>query len=103
MGLANPDGRVDPGGRTLEGLNGSAPPGPAADDSQLSGAGWWHANQANYANSNSTADLVPDFADKVERFIDAMRAGGASVRVALTRRNKVRAYRMHYSWRLARK
>jgi len=95
------DGRVDPGGRTIRALNATAPTGPAIDPAQLSGAAWWHANQGRYANSDKVADLTPDFAAKVQKFIDAMRAGGAQVRVSSTRRNKVRAYLMHYSWRLA--
>ena len=98
LGFPNPDGRVDPGGRTITKLNGT----PAAPDpALLSGADWWHANQARYANSAKVSDLVPDFADKVQRFVDAMRAGGASVSIASTRRNKVRAYLMHYSYRIA--
>lgn len=101
VGIANPDGRVDPGGRTLVALNGTAPPSASDDPSQLSGAAWWHANEARFANSDKIDDLVPDFAAKVRSFIDAMRAGGASVRISSTRRNKVRAYLMHYSFRVA--
>ena len=40
VGIANPDGRVDPGGRTLVALNGTAPPSASDDPSQLSGAAW---------------------------------------------------------------
>lgn len=101
LGISAPDGRVDPGGRTIRALNAVAPPGPSNDPAKLSGAAWWHANQARYANSDKVADLVPEFAAKVQRFIDAMRAGGAQVRVSSTRRNKIRAYLMHFSWRIA--
>jgi hypothetical protein len=101
LNMPAPDGRVDPGGRTITALNATALPGPASDPANLSGAAWWHANQMRYANSDKIADLTPDFATKVQKFIDAMRAGGAQVRLSSTRRNKVRAYLMHYSWRLA--
>lgn len=101
VGIANPDGRVDPGGRTLVALNGTAPPSASDGPSQLSGEAWWHANEARFANSDKIDDLVPDFAAKVRSFIDAMRGGGASVRISSTRRNKVRAYLMHYSFRVA--
>ena len=101
VGSSNPDGRVDPGGQTMKALNGIAPArAPAGDTSQLSGAAWWHANQAQFGNSQNIADLIPGFREDVQRFVDAMRAGGASVSVSSTRRNKVRAYLMHYSWRV---
>ena len=101
MGLTAPDGRVDPGGRTIRALNAVAATGPAADPAQRSGAAWWHANQARFTNSDKLTDLIPDFAARVQAFIDAMRAGGAQVKVSSTRRNKVRAYLMHFSWQLA--
>lgn len=103
LGQANPDGRADPGGRTIQALNGVAPSGPvtASNGSMLSGAAWWHANQAQFGNSHKTADLVPGFREDVEAFIAAMRAGGANIQISSTRRNKVRAYLMHFSWRIA--
>jgi hypothetical protein len=101
LGFPAPDGRVDPGGRTIAALNGTPAPSAPRDPALLSGAAWWHANQARFENSNKISDLVPDFADKVQRFVDSMRAGGATVSVASTRRNKVRAYLMHYSYRIA--
>jgi hypothetical protein len=102
-GIAIPDGRVDPGGTTMQALHGVPAAGPAAagDASLLSGAAWWHANQARFGNSHKTADLVPGFREDVERFIAAMRAGGANIQISSTRRNKVRAYLMHFSWRIA--
>jgi hypothetical protein len=100
FGSASADGRVDPGGRTLSALNATTP-APANDPSSLSGAAWWHANQARYINSSSLDDLIPDFRENVTRFISAMRSGAAIVSVASTRRNKVRAYLMHYSWRIS--
>ena len=38
MGLAAPDGRVDPGGRTIRALGAVAVAGPAVDPAQRSGA-----------------------------------------------------------------
>jgi hypothetical protein len=95
FGIDSPNGRVDPGGRTITALNAKAP-------RTLSGAKWWHANQAQFANSVQVADLHPDFRDKAARFINALRIAGAQVTVGSTRRNPARAYLMHYCWRLAR-
>ncbi len=100
VGLSNPDGRVDPGGKTEIALNGHAPIA-SEPPAMLSGAAWWHANQAKYENSSAISDLVPEFAQKVQRFVDAMKAGGCRVLVSSTRRNRIRAYLMHYSFRIA--
>jgi hypothetical protein len=94
LGVTDPNGRADPGGRTITALN-------AAPIGQLSGAAYWHANQARFANSASLDDLAPDFRDKAKRFIVAMRAGGARVTLTSTRRNTIRAYLMHYSWAIS--
>jgi hypothetical protein len=91
------DGRVDPVGKTMAALN-AIMPVSVSDPAGLSGATWWHANQAHYLNSNSVDDLVPEFREKVNRFIAAMRAASASVIIESTRRNKIRAYLMHFSW-----
>jgi hypothetical protein len=91
LGVSNPNGRADPGGRTITALN--APP-----INLLSGAAYWHVNQGRFANSTSLDDLAPDFRDRAKRFITAMRAGRANVTITSTRRNKIRAYLMHYSW-----
>jgi len=74
---------------------------PGATATIFSGAEWWHANQQNYANSAEISDLAPSFATQVGGFIRALEAGGATVLVAATRRNRLRAYLMHYCWRLA--
>ncbi|NJM51698.1 MAG: hypothetical protein HC843_13205 [Sphingomonadales bacterium] len=102
MGFPNPDGRVDPGGRTLAALT-AAPNNQQSVNrtDNLSGADWWHANQNNYKNSDEIADLIPEFRDKVQKFVNAMRSGGADVRISSTRRNPIRAYLMHYSFRVA--
>lgn len=97
VGLRKPDGLVTPGGRTWTALSsgqGSAPP--------RSGAGWWHANQAKYPNSDRLADLARPFRDKASAFVNAMRAGGARVDISSTLRNPTRAHLMHYSWKVAR-
>ncbi len=95
FGIDSPNGRVDPGGRTITALNASA-------SMPHSGAKWWHAHQARFANSVQIADLHPDFRDKAARFINAVRMAGAQIVISSTRRNAARAYLMHYCWRLAR-
>jgi hypothetical protein len=94
MRMAMPDSRVDPGGRTWRALNRTAV-------GELSGASWWHAHQAEFPNSAAVSDLEPTFSAKVTRFLAALRAAGATVTVSATRRNKIRAYLMHHSWRVA--
>lgn len=104
VGLAKADGRVDPDGKTMRHLNAtiaSITPQAAADPANLSGADWWHANEARFGNSRSVLDLEPAFQADVARFIAALRAGGATVGISSTRRNKIRAYLMHFSFRLA--
>lgn len=96
MRLSDLDGRVDPGGRTWRALNRSRA-------GELSGATWWHAHQAEFPNSSAVADLEPVFSGKVTRFVAALRGAGATVTVSATRRNKIRAYLMHHSWRVAHK
>lgn len=97
LGIARPDGRIDPGGRSWRAL--AAGEGFAAP---LSGADWWHANQTRYPNSASLADLASPFRERATAFVEAMRAAGARVAVTSTRRNAARAALMHYSWHVAR-
>lgn len=104
LGAANPDGRIDPGGRTWQALTtgGPAPaPQSGGTPTPLSGAVWWHANQARFPNSASVSALVLPFRDKVAAFIDALEDAGATVRVTATLRNATRAHLMHYCWRIA--
>ncbi|WP_205832899.1 peptidoglycan-binding domain-containing protein [Azohydromonas caseinilytica] len=98
LGAKTGDGRVDVGGRTWQALT---MPAGTATGAALSGAQWWHANQARFPNSNRVADLEPGFAAKVTAFLKALQAAGASVDVSATRRNHTRAYLMHYSWKVA--
>jgi len=101
LGAASPDGRVDPGGRTWQALErGTGVPQPAGP-AQQSGATWWHANQAKYPNSNRLADLANPFRAKAIRFTDALREAGARLGVSATRRNRIRAQLMHYSWKVS--
>lgn len=92
------DGRVDPGGKTWHSLNQEKGGASAAN---LSGAAWWHANQARYPNSAAVSDQDPAFGSKVKLFLAAMQTAHIDVKVRSTRRNKVRAYLMHFSWKLA--
>lgn len=110
--MRSPDGRVDPGGKTLRRLQGGpessesraasgvdAP--PAAGTGKLSGARWWRANQQRYPNSRRLEDLAGTFRDNVSAFVREIRAGGGEVAVSSTLRNPIRAHLMHYSWKVA--
>lgn len=100
LGATKPDGRIDPGGRTWNALSNRATSAPAPAPT-LSGATWWHANQAKFPNSAAVDDLAQPFRDQVADFLDALKAAGAKVKVSATRRNRTRAQLMHYSWRIA--
>lgn len=96
LGATSPDGRIDPGGRIWNALStGTGIP------VLLSGAKWWHANQAKYPNSAAVGDLASPFRDAAAAFVKALKDTGASVTVSSTRRNRTRAYLMHYCWRVA--
>jgi hypothetical protein len=99
--LANPDGRVDPASTTWQALVNGQQAGLASGTSNLSGATWWHANQSKYPNSKSVDDLEPGFRSKVKEFQAALVEAGASITIASTKRNKHRAYLMHYCWQIA--
>lgn len=90
------DGRVDPGGATWTALATGAglPVLP-------SGTRWWQAYQARFPNSAALSDLASPFRARATAFVEALRAAGASVSVASTRRNRTRAQVMHYAWRVA--
>jgi len=63
-----------------------------------SGVAW----VARFPTSISTDDLTPAFRDKVNRFIAALKATGASVKISATYRPRERAFLMHYAYRIAR-
>ena len=69
--------------------------------SNLSGAEWWNANQANFPNSSNVADLVMPFRANVEAFIAALRNAGATVHVNATLRDPRRAHIMRDAWDVA--
>ena len=103
LGATKPDGRIDPGGRTWNALSSRSAPTqtPAPAPAALSGAAWWHANQARFPNSAAIDDLVLPFRDHVAAFVEALKTAGAKVKVSATLRNRTRAQLMHYSWRIA--
>src|ERR1044072_2266503 len=105
IGMAAPDGGIDVGGRTWKALSGgtkiAVPPPVAAAAAGLSGAAWWHANQAKFPNSARLADLNPPFRDRAIAFVDALKAAGANVSITAALRHPTRAYLMHYSWTVA--
>jgi hypothetical protein len=106
MGISNPDGRVDPGGKTWQSLTAGttvAPATPPAGGSaSLSGGAWWDANQARFPNSSAIADLAPSFRAKLAPFVQALRDAGASVSITAGNRDATRAYLMHFCWHVAR-
>src|SRR6266403_560989 len=63
----------------------------------LSGTQW--VNQ--FQTSTSVDTLVQPFRGNVNRFIAALKAGGAQVSISATLRPPERAYLMHYSYRIA--
>lgn len=65
---------------------------------ELSGAHW----TSRFPTSNSLAELTSAFRVCVERFIQSLEAGGASVAIRATYRPKERAYLMHWSYRVGR-
>ena len=102
------DGRVDPLGRAFQSLSDTAPTTLLRDRlraqaalPRLSGAAWFSANEARFPNSSRISDLAPAFATQVQSFLGALRAASATVRVSSTRRNRNRAWLMHYAWRIA--
>lgn len=105
MGISNPDGRVDVGGRTWNSLAAGTtvtpPAAPSSAPFKLSGAAWWHANQARFPNSSKIADLAPGFRAKLTPFLDALRNAGATVRITAGNRDATRAYLMHYCWQVS--
>jgi hypothetical protein len=101
LGATKPDARIDPGGRTWNALSARATPTPTAPPAPLSGATWWHANQAGFPNSAAIADLIQPFRGNVTAFVAALKQAGADVKVSATLRNRTRAQLMHYSWRIA--
>lgn len=105
-----PDGRVDPLGKTWKTLIAEEPANApkTAEKTQstgtqgnLSGGAWWRANQAKYPNSRQVSDLDVSFRGNVEAFISALTAAGANVIVSSTKRSKLRAYLMHYCYKVA--
>ena len=72
----------------------------ASDDARLSGARWWHANQARYPSSSDLADLALPFRENATSFIAALRAAGATVHVSVTFRHPIRAKLMYYSYKV---
>jgi len=68
---------------------------------RLSGRAWWVAHQDRYPNSRDVNDLDEDFRANLIRFINCLKKAGALVSIKSTRRNAIRAYLMHYCWRIA--
>lgn len=101
VGIADPDGRVDPGGRSWKALAAGDGVAVPPDPGSLSGKVWWTANQARFPNSAALADLASPFRENVMRFVDALKAAGATVGVSATLRNGSRAQLMNACWRVS--
>ncbi|QOY94364.1 peptidoglycan-binding domain-containing protein [Massilia sp. UMI-21] len=56
---------------------------------------------SRYGGSENLRDLRPPFRDRVEAFVEALRAAGARVAINATYRPGKRAYLMHWSWKIA--
>lgn len=54
-----------------------------------------------FPTSRSIDDLSPGFRDKVQSFVDALKAAKATTSINATRRPRQRAYMMHFSWLIA--
>lgn len=101
----DPSGVVESGDETSRALFG-VPAGAqvaAAQEamSSLSGAEWWDGNKDRFADSTDVSELASGFSENARAFISALRKAGATVQVEATRRNKDRAYVMHYAWQIA--
>jgi peptidoglycan hydrolase-like protein with peptidoglycan-binding domain len=101
VGLANPDGRIDPGGRSWKALAAGDALALPPDPGLLSGKAWWLTNQARFPNSAALADLASPFRENVTRFVAALKEAGATVSVSATRRHEGRARLMNACWRVA--
>jgi peptidoglycan hydrolase-like protein with peptidoglycan-binding domain len=98
-------GKIDPNDQTARALfgSGAAAPAPAAAGAAgpLSGAAWWHANQAKWPNEHRLEVLTEPFKSNITKFIAALKAAGASVILSDTLRSKTRGTLMRYSWDVA--
>ena len=70
------------------------PSGPDATVLEPSGVAW----VTRFPTSALVADCVQPFRANLTAFIEALRAAGATVNVAATRRPAQRAYLMHWCW-----
>lgn len=85
-------------------LNRSPTPTPLGMDDEFpewavaedSGPEW----VSRFPTSTAIADCGSPFKERLQAFVDALLAAGASVSIAATRRPAQRAYLMHWSWKL---
>jgi hypothetical protein len=71
----------------------------ARTTAELSGDQWVR----RFPGSSSFRDLRIPFRDKVEAFVGALRAAGATVSISATYRPPKRAYLMHWAWRIVKR
>jgi hypothetical protein len=101
-------GRIDPNSAIVDRLSDTSPTtlmrerlAAQAVQRNLSGAAWFRANEARFPNSDRISDLAPAFAVQVDSFVSMLKRASATVRVSSTRRNRNRAWLMHYAWMVA--
>lgn len=94
-----PVAAVKGGGGTGGGNTGANPTTPA---SNLSGGKWWDDNQAKYKSSKEIKDLDKDWGPKLQEFIDALTAAGATADITVGYRSQQRQYLMYYCAQIAR-
>ncbi|MCX7284978.1 MAG: peptidoglycan-binding domain-containing protein [Novosphingobium sp.] len=101
QGMPFPDGVVTPTGKIAQAL-GLVQPGVAnGSTASLSGAAWWHANQARWPNESRVDALAEPFRSDVRKFLAALAAAKATVTVNATTRSMTRAKIMRYCWDIA--
>lgn len=66
-----------------------------------SGKYWKTWADTNAKNSTKLADLDNGFKIKVDEFIAALKAAGATVTISTTKRSDKRAYLFHWSWKIS--
>lgn len=112
LGLRMPDGRVDPGGRTIAKLVSSsqgrgmaatvaASALAGATGAKKSGKYWVTWANTHAKNSNKIGDLAEPFKTNAKNFIKALKDAGATVTITTTKRSKKRAYLFHWSWKIS--
>lgn len=87
--MSNPDGRIDPGGKSIGRLaqaggqpgapaSGAAPSAPAAGGAKITD---WSGDSSQWSHEKKLASLAPSFRPKVERVFEALKQAGFQPRI----------------------